>query len=216
MAGDNKNVIEIRHLDIQRVKIRIVGDTPLIVHAWDEKAKKMMLDKQTKATKTASREAKNPVSDFINSMYWLTPKPTEMTEEAFEAAIQAGARFGFPATGFKQAAVSGAYRNEWAKDKMSFRSAFFIDAGESGMIEIIGDPPIMREDMVRIGMGVADIRYRSEFRNWSAVLPISYNAKGKYTLEQIVHVINAGGFNVGVGEWRPERDGNFGRFHVEG
>lgn len=215
MATKTENVIAIRPLDIKHVTIRIVGDTPLIVHAWDEKAKKMMLDKQTKATKTAAREAKNPVSDFINSMYWLTPKPTEPTEEAFEAAIKAGARFGFPATGFKQAAVSGAYRYDWAKDKMSFRSAFFIES-ENGMIEIVSDPPIMREDMVRIGNGVADIRYRGEFRNWSAVLPISYNKGGKYTLEQIVHVINAGGFNVGVGEWRPERDGDFGRFHVEG
>lgn len=214
MATQKAEVIEIRPIKIEKVTIRIIGDTPLIVHAWDEKAKKMMLDKQTKATKTASREAKNPVSDFINSLYWMTPKPAEMTEEAFEAAIQGGARFGFPVTGFKQAAISAAFRAGWTKDKMSMRGAFFIESDENQMIEIHGDAPIMREDMVRIGMGVADIRYRGEFRNWSADLAVSYNADGLYTLEQIVNVINAGGFLCGVGEWRPERDGNFGRFHV--
>ena len=32
-------VIEIRPIDIQVVKLKIVGDTPLIVHKWSEKAK---------------------------------------------------------------------------------------------------------------------------------------------------------------------------------
>ena len=40
-------------------------------------------------------------------------------------------------------------------------------------VAIIGPDPIMREDMVRVGMGTADIRYRAEFRDWSALLRIS-------------------------------------------
>jgi len=35
------------------------------------------------------------------------------------------------------------------------------------------------------------------------------------SLEQIINCINAGGYTVGIGEWRPEKDGNFGMFHVE-
>ena len=41
-AKKKEEIIEIRPLDIQRIPIRIVGDTPLIVHAWSDKAKKMM------------------------------------------------------------------------------------------------------------------------------------------------------------------------------
>ena len=213
MKSKTTETVEIRPIQVSKTTFHIVGDTPLIMHAWDEKAKKMMLDKQTRATKTTAREAKNPVADFINSMYWLTPKPEEMTEEAFDAAIHAGARFGFPVTAFKQAAISAAFRAGWTKDKMSMRGAFFIEA-ENQMIEIFSDPPVMREDMVKVGMGTADIRYRGQFNNWSANLTISYNTEGLYTLEQISNVINAGGFLCGVGEWRPERDGDFGRFHV--
>ena len=44
---------------------------------------------------------------------------------------------------------------------------------------------------------------------------LEYNASGNLTLEQILNVINAGGMTVGIGEWRPEKDGDFGRFHVE-
>lgn len=207
-------VIEIRPIQIKKATVHIVGDTPLIMHAWSEKAKREMLEKQMKVTKTKSRDAKNPVEDFIRSMYWLSPMPEEMTMEAFEEAIAKGARFGFPITAFKQAAISAAYRMGWAKDKMSMRGAFFIDGDENQMLEIKSDAPIMREDMVKVGMGTADIRYRGEFRNWSADINISFNENGQYSLEQIINIINAGGYVCGVGEWRPERDGQYGMFHV--
>ena len=212
----NTEVIEIRPIEIKKVTIRIVGDTPLIMHAWSEKAKRMMLEAQMGIAKGKKKEAKNPVDDFIRSMYWLTPMPEDGTVESFEEAIANGARFGFPVTAFKQAAISAAYRMGWAKDKMSMRGAFFIDSDENGMIEIHSDTPEMREDMVKVGMGTADIRYRGEFKNWYADLTISYNANGQYSLENIVNIINAGGYVCGVGEWRPERDGQNGMFHVAG
>lgn len=209
-------VIEIRPIEIKKVTIRIVGDTPLIMHAWSEKAKRMMLEAQMGIAKGKKKEVKNPADDFIRSMYWLTQMPEDGTMESFEEAIANGARFGFPVTAFKQAAISAAYRMGWAKDKMSMRGAFFIDSDENGMIEIHSDTPEMREDMVKVGMGTADIRYRGEFKNWYADLTISYNANGQYSLENIVNIINAGGYVCGVGEWRPERDGQNGMFHVAG
>lgn len=215
MAKNTTEIIEIRPIQIRKATIHIVGDTPLIMHAWSEKAKREMLEKQMKVTKTKAKDAKNPVEDFIRSMYWLTPMPTDMTEDGFHAAIDNGARFGFPVTAFKQAAISAAYRMGWAKDKMSMRGAFFIDGDENQMLEIKSDTPIMREDMVKVGMGTADIRYRGEFRNWSADINVSFNENGQYSLEQIINIINAGGYVCGVGEWRPERDGQYGMFHVE-
>ena len=207
-------VLEIRPIEIQKVNLRIVGDTPLIMHAWSEKAKRMMLEAQMGLAKGKKKEPKNPVEDFIRSMYWLTDMPKEMTEEAFNEAISNGARFGFPVTAFKQAAISAAYRMGWAKDKVSLRGAFFIDSDENGMIEIHSDAPKMREDMVKVGMGTADIRYRGEFANWYADMTISYNMNGNYSLENIMNIINAGGYICGVGEWRPEKDGQYGMFHV--
>lgn len=218
-AKKTEEVLEIRPIDIQTTAVRIIGKSPLIMHAWSEKAKREMLDKQMKVTKTKARDAKNPVEDFIRSMYWCTPMPEDMTEEGFQAAIDAGARFGFPVTAFKQAANSAAYRLGWVKNQTALRGAWFIEpdfTDESGqaLVEIHSDPPIMREDMVRVGMGTADIRYRGEFRNWWADLRINYNSSGVYGLEQIVNIINAGGFACGVGEWRPEKDGQFGMFCV--
>lgn len=216
MPAKNVETIEIKPIEIQKTTIRVVGDTPLIMHAWSEKAKREILDKQMKKTKAAAKQAKNPVEDFIRSMYWLEGFPEEMSEDGFEEAIRNGARFGFPVTAFKQAAISAAYRMGWTKDKMSMRGAFFIDGDENQMVEIFSDTPLIREDMVKVGMGTADIRFRGEFRNWYAELTISYNKNGQYSLEQIINIINAGGYVCGIGEWRPERDGQYGMFHVSG
>lgn len=216
-------VVAIRPIEIKRVPVHIEGDTPLIMHAWSVKAKQMMLDAQMGKAKGKAKEKKSPAEDFIESMYWLDNKPVlspSMSEEAkmqaFVDAIEAGARFGFPVTAFKQAAISAAYRMGWSKDKVSLRGAFFIESDENGMVEINCSAPIMREDMVRVGMGTADIRFRGQFDNWSADLIISYNANGPYDLESIINIINAGGYVCGVGEWRPEKDGQYGQFHVAG
>ena len=215
MATKKTEVIEIRPIEIKKVTVRVVGDTPLIMHAWSEKAKRMMLEAQMGIAKGKKKEVKNPADDFIRSMYWLTPMPEDGTMESFEEAIANGARFGFPVTAFKQAAISAAYRMGWAKDKMSMRGAFYIDSDENGMIEIHSDTPEMREDMVKVGMGSSDLRYRPMFENWYCDLTLSINTGFGMTFDDIINVINAGGAGVGVGEWRPERDGIFGMYHVE-
>ena len=72
----------------------------------------------------------------------------------------------------------------------------------------------MREDLVRVGMGTADLRYRAMYSNWDLVLTVEYP---EHLLDEstVVSLIDAGGRN-GIGEWRPERDGSFGTFEVTG
>jgi hypothetical protein len=215
MSKEKQEVISIKKIEIQRAKIKIVGDSPLIVHAWSEKAKKMMLDAQTKATKTKGKEVRDPYDDFIQSLYWLEGKPEESTVDAFENAVKNGAKWGFPVGAIKQAGNAAAYRSGWVKNQMQLRGSYFLQTEFGEMAEIKGSIPEIREDMVRIGMGSADLRYRGEFKNWYMDLILEYNASGDMSLEQIVNVINAGGYIVGIGEWRPERDGTFGKYHVE-
>ena len=208
------NVIEIKALDIKRVNIKLVGDSPLIVHAWSEKSKRMMLETQMKTTKTKAKEARNPYDDFIGSMYWLTEQP-KSTPEAFEKAVKNGAKWGFPVGAIKQAGNSAAYRLGWVKNQMELRGSYFLSSEYGEMAEIQGSIPEMREDMVRIGQGSADLRYRAEFKNWYMLLTLEFNASGNMTLEQILNVVNAGGYCCGLGEWRVEKDGSFGKYHVE-
>ena len=148
-------------------------------------------------------------------MYWIQGKPEESTPEAFEKAVKNGAKWGFPVGAIKMAGNAAAYRLGWVKNQMGLRGSYFLKSAYGDLAEIEGAVPVMREDLVRVGMGSADLRYRGEFDNWSMNLVLEYNASGDMTLEQIINVINAGGYVCGLGEWRPERDGDNGRYHIE-
>lgn len=195
--------IELPPLNIQRIDVSIVGDEPLISHAWSKKAREQMLAKQMKKA-TAGRQAKDPWMDFCESLYWLDGMPEKPTEKDVEKG-----RFGFPAVAFKAAAIT-AVTTTGGMTKVMARQCFHI-VGEH--VPLLGPPPSMREDMVRVGMGTADIRHRGEFSPWAAILPVQFNANA-LSAEQVVNLIHAGGFGVGVGDWRPEKDGVYGRFHV--
>lgn len=209
MTTKETKVISIPAIQIKTVVVNLKGTTPLIMHKWSEKAKKEMLDKQMKKAKAKGHDVKDPVRDFIDSLYWLEGEPEEKTEEGFKKAIKNGAKFGFPSVAFKASAVSAGYRSGATKDKVSVNAAFHID---NDMVEIEGTPE-MREDMVRVGMGTADIRYRGEFKEWSAKFFVRYNA-GAISEEQILNLFQLGGFACGIGEWRPEKGGSNGMYEI--
>lgn len=202
-------IIAIPAIDIRNATITLKGDSHLIVHKWSEKAKKMMLDKQMKVATTKGHDAKDPFADFVDTIYFLSGKPERATPEVFEEALSNGARFGFPSVGVKASAVSAGFRAGVTKNLVSMNGAFHID---EEYVEIKGVPQI-REDMVRVGMGTADIRYRAEFPEWSTTFIVKYNA-GVISLAQLCNLFNLGGFAVGIGEWRPEKGGTYGRYHV--
>lgn len=218
MKKQDVTQVEIRPVQLVKAKITIVGDSPLIVHAWSEKSKRMMLESQTKTAKAKkAREIRKPFEEFVDSMYWLSGMPEDKDEQGFVDAIQAGAKFGFPTTAIKQASIAAAYRSGSVKDMVSLRGAFFLNGLDTpDFVTIESDePPVMREDMVRIGMGSADLRYRGQFSNWHASMLVTFNNNGVFTLDHILNAINLGGFMCGIGEWRPEKDGQYGMYHVE-
>lgn len=190
--------IVIPQLEIKKITFRIVGTASLIVHAWSDKAKEMIRKKQAKEA-SRGRPIRDPKQDFLDSLYCIDrEKPV----------------YGFPAIAFKDAAVSAAIAVDAKKTHM--RAAFHVRGVETPQSELVPleyEQLIMREDMVRVGMGTADLRYRGEFRKWHCDLPIRYNARA-ISLEQLVALFNAAGFGVGLGEWRPEKNGMSGTFEV--
>ena len=201
--------IKLQPIKIKEVEITIEGLTPLVVNNFNEKSRRQILDAQMKKPK--EKELRNPIEDGMRALYWLTPMPNEFTEESFEKALKEGARFGFPAKGIKASAVSGAYRNNMAKDKVSIYGAFLIP---EELVEIKYKDLHIREDYVRIAHGGTDVRFRPEFDGWSMTFKMQYN-ENAYSLEQILNFINIGGFSCGLGEMRIEKGGNFGSYKVK-
>lgn len=191
--------IQIDRIAAETVRVPILGTSPLIVNRFSEKAKKQMLDNMT------GRK---------------TPKTSKDPEAEYEAAFYRlkDGRYGMPATAFKLATVGGARfygKNVTMKGLLQY---LFIrgEVGTDGLglIAIEGSDPIMREDVVRVGMNGTDLRYRPQFTEWTANLEVTY-VTSALTRGSVLSLIDAGGMGVGVGEWRPEKKGDFGCYRVD-
>lgn len=193
-----------------RFSIWLVGDTPLITHAWSEKAKREMLQKQVKATKPG-KEARDPQADFVSSLY-------EMGDGGF----------GFPATGIKNCIMSVAHKDKGIA-RTAVMAALWIDAEmvrarpalagaicDMPLIRIWGGDPEMREDMVKIGAGLqktANLAYRGQFTVWAMKVTGRFNST-VINPAALAFLIQESGMSSGLGEWRNERRGLFGAFHL--
>jgi hypothetical protein len=196
--------------DMQRVVLRIQGNSPLMTHAWSTKAVRQMEDSQQQKVKDGKRPPKDPDAEFEGAIYRMPDGSC-----------------GIPARSFKKAVVGAATQVD-GLHKTFLRGAFHVigeavapvngPEGElrpTDLIRIQGDDPIMRTDMVRLsGIGrQPDVRYRPEWGSWFCDVPVLFNAKS-ISVEQLVTLFALAGFAVGVGEWRPERDGMHGMFQV--
>jgi hypothetical protein len=199
VEDESAPAIEISRIGTETLLIPIVGTAPLIMHKFSEKAKRQMLD--------AMQGRKSPKA----------PKDPEGDYEAAAYRMDDGG-YGFPAIAFKAATVSAARFFDKSVTMVSLRQTLFFSGTMSKvegqmMVEITGEP-IMREDVVRVGNGGTDLRYRPQFTEWSTVLEVTY-VKSMLTRESVLSLIEAGGLGVGVGEWRPEKKGDMGTFMID-
>jgi hypothetical protein len=190
----------------------IIGNTPLIVHAWSEKAKLEMLRKQSGATRVA-KEKRDPVEDFTNSLY--------------EMKLGSGI-YGFPVTAIKKAIWSCAHKDRGIA-RSDVMAALWLDAemvrtrpGLAGavcdmpLVRIYGSKPEMREDMVRIGSGLkktANLAYRGQFTIWGIRVTGNVNPL-MVAPHALAFLTRQAGTAVGIGDWRNEKGGWFGSFHI--
>ncbi len=196
-AAINKKVtVELPEFAQETAIFKIQGLTPLIVNKFSEKAKQQMLDKQMKkATKT--KEAKNPKEQYEGSLYKFAK----------------GKKTGFPAVGFKAAMVRAG--KQLGLNMTDTRGKFHVMAQDGDLVEIKG-PHRMREDMVRLATGVADIRFRGEYPKWEADITVLFNPN-VISKDELANLLRTAGFSCGIGEWRPEKSnsGSFGLFELK-
>ncbi len=189
--------LTIKPIQQKRMTIRIVGTSPLQQHQWDEKAKRMMREKQA-GKKSKEREVRDPQAEFEAATYRT-----------------AKGKYGFPGMALKRAMIEAAHK-DIGLEKTLVRKALFLHIEDpGGIIELECKPPRMREDLMRIGMGTVDLRYRPEFEaGWAAIVDIEYDSE-LLTDQDLITLIDRAGFGVGIGEGRPEKGRDFGRFKVD-
>ncbi len=189
--------VEVKEFSINEVQIPIVGISPLIVHKFSQKSRIQIEEKQAGKAQNKKHDIRDPQADFDGAKH--------VSIEGWE---------GFPAAGFKAAMIRGAKIIGMVMKDAGM--SFFVkaDCEETQLVRVHGEAR-MRTDMVRVGMGSADVRYRPEYPTWGATLTIEFNA-GMISLDQIYQLVKAAGYSCGIGEMRPEKGKfNYGRFKLE-
>jgi len=192
---------------IQLVELTLRGKVGslLVVHAFAEKAKQEIRDKQQKKAKKAKAE-RVPADEFTAARY-----------------LDADGRECVPVTALKKSIVSAAVAFD-DLTKVALRQALFVSPAMSpgGALVPIekhdGTPAVgvMREDAVTIGINTRGLTYRPSYEEWQLRVRIEFNPR-LVSKEQLLALVDQAGWGVGICEGRPERSSalGWGRFERE-
>ena len=190
--------IGIKNIDLV---LRGMPGTPLVVHAFAEKAKQEIRDKQQKKAKKVHEE-RYPQKESEAAKYF--------DEQGRECA---------PITAIKKSIINAATAfNDITK--VGLRQAIFISAktGPGQFVPIENHDGsfavgVMREDAVTIGVNTRGLTYRPEYKEWQLRVNIEYNPR-IVSEEQLLALVDQAGWGVGILEGRPEKTSalGWGRF----
>lgn len=192
---------------IKTLNLRLVGrpGSPLVIHAFAEKAKEEIRQKQAKKAKRA-KEQRDPRAEFLAARY--------LDGEGRECA---------PITAVKKAMVSAGTAMD-NLTKVAIRQAIFVAptlAPASMFVPIETKDGrlamgVFGEDAVTIGINTRGLVYRPKYDDWSLRVTVEYNPR-LVSQEQVVALAEQAGWGVGICEGRPERSSalGWGRFSVE-
>ena len=188
MKKEQQAVIEQR--STLSVALEITGTASIIQNCFSQKAIEEMLRKHMGLS--VQREKK---------------VPADCIERATIKNVKG--KVCLPPTAIKKAMLTASASIKGMK-KTSLRTEIFI---EGGSIPFTFSQMIPRMNMVRTSgkNRTPDVRFRPEFQDWKARLIIQFS--DNLPVQTVVDLLNRAG-NVGVGEWRPEKDGTFGTFEV--
>jgi len=231
--------VQIPEPNFQNFRVTILGRTPIIYHKWSEKAKREIRERQMKKAKSG-REERKPVQEYTHSIYLNREGQVAIRGTWVKEALVGAARNvpGLPMTLVRGAVFVNNDIDDlipvYVQDKKGKEVALVPtrDKKEPKLFDVVfyeteeapegyfgydpkfPDHLVMREDMVRVGNGAADLRYRAQVNEWIAHLDLEFNAD-VFSASQVVNLLNISGFACGFGEQRPSKGGNFGKFEVK-
>lgn len=176
--------------------IRQRNNSPLVMHAWGKKALEMLRLTPAERRKV-KKEARDPEMEAIAATYFTADGEVGVNAMAIKSSLLTAAHKDF---GIARTAV--------------MKALFLYAPDESGCLPLEYESTAIREDCVRVGQGQTDLRYRPEFRGWRTRIKFDIDTR-ILNPEDVIHLANNAGFGVGIGEWRPEKGGEWGRFEVD-
>ena len=191
--------MEIHALKQGRIKLRMIGQTPMYFNSMGAKAWRDLLVGGGKKTAAQKKDIKhNPEQEFRDSIYKKSQGDTYLC---------------FPAAGVK-GAMSTAALETAGITKSSVQRLIFLPESH---IQIWGKP-YMKMDIVRSAdmNKTPDVRTRAFLPNWCAEVEIRF-VTPTLSSHSIVSLLQNAGQIVGIGDFRQEKGrGGYGTFSVAG
>ena len=224
-SGDKLTTVKIKPLNIGRMTLNLRGTSPLMVHNFDDKSRRQMLEAQTK-TKKAAKEPRCPTEEFLGAFYLLDdaklPQPTvndETKEKSYDPKVVAkflkDTEFVVPITGFKNAIIAACRNSDFTMTQMR-QSLFVTGAKYRDWAVIEGCIPQMDSRICRLaGAAKTPIeRFRPRWDEWGTQINFEWDAN-LMTADQVANLVSIAGFYCGVFEARPSCSAiGYGRFEI--
>jgi len=188
------------------IRLKITGSSPMIMHS-DRYANPM--DPMTKEHKMLTTKKKKTdddqfmiaLSELRGSMYWNSRVGPYLPGANIRSAIVNGGKLNKLGQQIKRSTM------------MADPEVPLIYDGSRDREILIHDPQFQDCRSVVVS-GRRIMRYRPIFREWAAEFAIYYEPSAIDSKDIEMAAANAG-LLVGIGDFRPERGGMFGRFSVE-
>lgn len=185
-------VVSVKPINLQTIRMRLVGTAPLKQARFAAKALQAMRQKMesgSTSSKGKQREKRDFDRDFIEAQH--------ISQEGW---------VGVPASAIRNACID-VCRMVGFKMTHAKMSIFVLADGldkQDGtpLIRLDAPPPEKTEEPVRNATGVVDIRVRPMWRKWALEVGIQYDAD-QFTVDDVVNLIKRAGVQIGIGEGRP-------------
>ncbi|MFA4972872.1 MAG: hypothetical protein WC683_09680 [bacterium] len=211
MASKNVETLAITPPNFGVVELGIEGMAPYVQLKFSAKAKGAMREKM-EAGSQGKKGNKKTARDF---------------DDDYRQALHQSADgwYGIPSMAIKDAMVTACSLPAVDFHMTKARMALFLEQdgvdAEDGtpLIKIKGAPEAVTHH-VRNATGVADLRVRAMWREWSATVRIRFD-QDTFSLQDVVNLLSRAGMQVGIGEGRPASKKSkcgmgWGMFQVKG
>ena len=191
-----------------RYRIRIRGVSPIITHngaaGLDSRSaanvEKAQIAKKRGSNRTEADEVRLRELECLTSLYLDEGGAPTLPEAAFRSNIEAAARTLRQGPQVREGLVVEAVE------------VFDYDRGLGSSAEELARS-VQFTVGVRVGQGRV-LRTRARFDEWAATIRVDVDPE-LVDREQLLTWLDIGGRRLGVGDWRPQKSGQYGRFEVE-
>ena len=203
MAAAKGKTVKLQKLRLEDIPVRIEGTTPYIAHSMRGMGDPYFRPWDFPPKSKAEKMKRDPDQEVEDSKYFTSDGQDGIPKAAFLRALESMAN------------------NDFGIPRVMIPKAISIVCDDiKGVLPLTYDSCVVNETTVRIGgkgkgNGTPAMRWRPAYVGWKVTLHIRINLL-LISVEDTLNLLENAGYSIGVGDERPEKGGDFGRFRLVG